>query len=580
MNKRKLSLIIILLIVIIIIIFLELNKQNKKKSYEIEKVTEYKYFLLYEDDKVGVINDKGNILIDPIYDSIQIPNPSKDVFICLYDYYSQTEDYKVKVLNAENKEIFTKYDKVLAIQLNGIANDIPYEKSALIYEKDGKYGLINFEGKILTKAIYDEIQGLTYKEGELLVKKGDKFGVINVKGAQIIKPEYNSIIADNYYDEENKYKFAGYIVSKNVNSNYNYGYIKYNGKMLLKPEYTSISRIIDINDTENIYLIVQNMTKYGLVKNKDIIVNLDYKQLDYNEDNNIIIARKNAKSGILDLQGKEIISIDYDELSINGIYVYTKKDNEEKYFDINGNEIQNQNYKSIFIVDNEKYYIFIDENSLYGILDKNKEILLESKYSYIEYLFDDYFIAYNNNLGVIDSKGNKIIDFKYDVLNKINNSNIIQAKNMSKNTTELFSKNIESIGIYNNAIINEKENYIEILYDGGKKYLDLNGKILENTEVYKNNKLFALENNGKWGFKNSNGNIVINCIYDEVTEFNEYGFAGIKKDNKWGVIDINSNIILEPIYELNNEPFFIDKYYRVYQGYGSIYYTNKGIIKD
>lgn len=577
MNKRKVALIIVILLIIIGIIgFLIINKENKK-TYEIEKVTEYKYFLLYKNDKMGVINEEGNIIIEPIYDSIQIPNPSKSVFICLYDYDSQTENYKVKVLNDKNEEIFTEYDKVLAISLNGIASDIPYEKSALIYEKDGKYGLINFEGKTLTKAIYDEIHGLTYKEGELLVKKDEKYGVINVKGAQIIKPEYNTIIADNYYNEESKYKYAGYIVSKNVDSSYNYGYIRYDGKILLKPEYTSISRIIDIEDTKNIYLLVQNTTKIGLIKNKEVILDFEYKELEYNKSNNILIARRNAKSGILNLDGKEILPLEYDELSINGIYVYTKNGEEEKYFDISGNKIENKNYKSISKVENGEYYLFVDENSLYGILNKDKNVLLEGKYSYIEYLFEDYFIAYNKGLGIINSKGDKIVDFKYDVLNKLNNSNVVQAKNVTKNTTELFSKDMKSIGIYNDATINEKDNYIEVIYENKISYFDFNGNELKNTDVYKNNKLFAVEENGKWGFKDLNGNIVVNCIYDEVTEFNEYGFAGIKKDNKWGVIDINNNIILEPSYELNNKnkPFFINKYYRVYYGYGSIYYTNE-----
>ena len=32
-----------------------------------------------------------------------------------------------------------------------------------------------------------------------------------------------------------------------------------------------------------------------------------------------------------------------------------------------------------------------------------------------------------------------------------------------------------------------------------------------------------------------------------VTEFNKYGFAGIKKGGKWGVVNIKGEIIQEPI---------------------------------
>lgn len=577
MNKRKIVAIIVIFIIIIAIGIIIINQNNKKRTYEIEEISEYKYFLLYENNKVGIIDTNGKVLIDAIYDSIQIPNPSKDIFICLYDYDSQTEEYKTKVLNEKNEEIFTEYEKVTAISLNGIASDIPYEKTVLSFENDGKYGLINLEGKIISKAIFDEIQGLTYKEGELLVKKDDKYGVINIKGAKIIKTEYDSIIADNYYDEENKYKLSGYIVGKKTDSGYNYGYIKNNGKLLLKEEYTSISRITDINDKDNIYLIVQDKSKVGVIKNKQTIINFDYKELEYDMTNNIIVAKKNAKLGILNLQGEEILPIEYDDLSIKGIYVYAKKDNQEKYFDISNGILKSESYKNMSKTNNGEFYLIIDENSLYGILNKEKQTILEAKYSYLEYLFEDYFIAYDKALGIINSKGENIIDFKYDVISKIGETNVVQAKNVTNNIIELFSKNMKSLGEYKDAIVTERDNYIEVNYQDKTSYFDFNGRELKNTEIFKNNELFSIELNGKWGFKNKNEDVVIDCIYDEVTEFNEYGYAGIKKDNKWGVIATNNNIILEPTYEFNgisNKPFFIDKYYRVYYGYGSVYYTN------
>ena len=576
MKKGKFIFIVILLIIIGVIV--TIVKQNNNKRFSIEEINEYNYFLLNENNKMGVIDSSGKIIIEPTYDSIQIPNPSKGVFICLYDYNSQTEDYKTKVLNEKNEEIFTKYEKVTAIPLNGIASDIPYEKNSLLFEKNGKYGVINLDGKVIVKANYDEIQGLTYKESELLVRKNNKYGVINSKGAVIIKPEYDSITADNYYTEKEKYAFSGYIVSKKTDENYNYGYIKYNGKVLLKPQYTNISRIIDIEDNENAYLIAQDKTKVGLIKNKDIVIDINYKELQYNKDNNILIARKNAKLGILDLQGKEIIPVEYEDLSINGENIYTKNEEEEKYFDKNGNEIQNTIYKCIYSIENGKYYLTINEDSLYGILDSNKQVLVENSYSYLEYLFNDYFIANDNNLGIINSKGEVVLDFKYNIISKIENSSVIQAKIVKDNSIELFSKDLKSIGIFENANIKKEDNYIEINSKNKTVYIDLNGNILENEELFKNNNLFSVQENGKYGFKDKTGKIVVNCVYDEVTEFNEYGFAGIKQDGKWGVIDQNKNIILEPTYEFENEstkPFFINKYYRVFYGYGSIYYTTK-----
>lgn len=575
MNKKKLVVLFIIVLAIIAIIFIiKANIDKSKRNYEIEKISEYNYFLMYENGKMGVIDKSGKTIIPPVYDSIQIPNPSKDVFVCLYDYNSQNEKYSSKVLNKNEEELFKNYDMVTALSLNGIASNIPFEKSVLLTKKDNKYGLINLEGKEVVKPEYDEIQCLTYKEGEFLVKKDNSYGVVNMNGYVIIKPKYNSVSADNYYNEECKYKKSGYIVSISNDSGYKYGYINYEGKEIIKPEYTSISRINEINDSNNVYLIVQDKTKVGLIKNKDIVIGVDYKELKYDKQNDVIIARKNAKSGIISLNGNVIIPIEYDELTVNGVYVYTNNNDVEKMFDIEGKTIEEGIYKGMTKVQNGKYYIAVDNDSLYELLDKNKNVLTNNKYTYLEYLFDDYFIANNNGLGIINADGEVVLDFSYDVLSKIDNTNIVQGGIISKNTIDLFSKELKKIGTYKNANISVHDDYIEVNSDDlNTLYLSFEGRKINTTEIYKNNTLFATQRNGKWGFIDKSGELIIDCIYDEVTEFNEYGYAGIKLDNKWGSLNTSGEVVEEPKYILTTKPFFINKYYRVYYGYGSVYYT-------
>lgn len=92
------------------------------------------------------------------------------------------------------------------------------------------------------------------------------------------------------------------------------------------------------------------------------------------------------------------------------------------------------------------------------------------------------------------------------------------------------------------------------------------------------NKLLADEKDSKWGFIDRNGNVIVEPQYEQVTEFNEYGFAGIKRDGKWGIINQDANIIVEPKYEIsqtNQIPEFLGKYYKVYYGYGESYFTDK-----
>ena len=61
-----------------------------------------------------------------------------------------------------------------------------------------------------------------------------------------------------------------------------------------------------------------------------------------------------------------------------------------------------------------------------------------------------------------------------------------------------------------------------------------------------------------------------------VTEFNEYGFAGIKKNGKWGSINSKGEVVQEPKYKISwTNPIFVGKYYQSEEWHGDTYFTNK-----
>lgn len=60
--------------------------------------------------------------------------------------------------------------------------------------------------------------------------------------------------------------------------------------------------------------------------------------------------------------------------------------------------------------------------------------------------------------------------------------------------------------------------------------------------------LASVQKNGKWGFIDNSGKVVIDVQYDEVKDFHE-GFAGVKKDGKWGFIDKTGQVIIDFKYD-------------------------------
>ena len=567
------NIIIVALIVAIVVgAFVYFIYTNGKK-YEVEKVSTYNYFVLRKDNLSGVIDRSGNTIIEAEYSDVIIPNPEKALYVCY-------EGENTKVLNERKEEILTDYQNVEPIQLQNLTSDLMYEKTVLKYEQDGKFGLVDFEGKRITKPIYESIEGLPYKEGELLVKQNEKYGVINIKGNKLVDIKYDKISVDGYYTSENSYKFAGYIISNTTDEGYRYGYINYDGKLLLDPEYNELSRVIGITDDENAYILCAKNGQFGIMKNDEELIPNEYQSIEYDESNKLFTIEKSKKFGIANLDGKIIVPTEYSQIDITGIYLYAQNSQGITVYNTSGTEANIDTNIAILNTSNEKYKIRIDnsDGTKYGVINDEGEQVIEEKYNYIEYLFDNYFIASNDQskLGVIDDDDNVKIELNNDALQKIEGANVIQASTTADGTTKLYSKDMTEICSMTNANVEVRNNYIKISNELDTRYFDKEGKELKNTEVYPNNTLFAKKEGDKWGFADKNGNTVVEAKYDKVTEFNEYGFAGVRLDGKWGVLNSKGEEVLAPTYTLNEEtePYFIGTYYRVQFGFGEFYYTD------
>ena len=127
------ALIIIAILIIVGIVVFVINTQKHKKITPTE-VSNYNYFVTEIDEKYGVIDKTGKTIIEPQYEYIQIPNPEKPIFVCLYDYNVETREYNSKVLNESGKEILTQYSKVQAIPNNNTSINNSYQTNILKYK--------------------------------------------------------------------------------------------------------------------------------------------------------------------------------------------------------------------------------------------------------------------------------------------------------------------------------------------------------------------------------------------------------------------------------------------------------------
>ena len=536
MKRKRNYLIPVTLFIIILIIGLVTGfivGRNAKYSIKLDEIEEadVNYYVLEKNDKYGVINKEGTVVIEPQYDGIKIPNPTKDTFICLVN----SENDTWKAVDSSNNQKWTSYNNVDAISIKAITSLVPYEKNVLKYQEGNLYGLIDFEGNKITDAIYEDISSVDYKEGYLKVKEQEKYGVINIKGTSIIDTAYDDITSDGYYSEEKKYEDACFILRIKTDDGYKYGCAKTNGEIMLDTVYNEISRITEIENSKDVYFITSLNGKYGLMKNSDEVIENDFRSISFDRTNTLLTVQKNTSFGVYDLEGNCVIPIDYDDIIVGGEYINAFKGENTVIFERNGNTVNTTNSSKEKVSDN--YSIIIDNNNNYNIVDKNDKVLLKDEYSYLEYFKDDLFIATNDSkTGLIKANGEIVVPLQYNTIQNVDGANCLQATLMDTNKTLVInSQGKVQEGLENASFIKE-EKYVKILSSSDVKYYTLDGNETK---------------------------IVVNCEYDFVSE-QKGNYAGIKKDGKWGIIDITGKIIKEPTYEISfNDVNFLGEYYEI-----------------
>ena len=470
LNITKVFAVIIAIAVIVMFIFMIKGLLTKEDTKG--KITSESYFVAYKDNKWGVINSQGNNVIDTAYaEMLIIPNNKVGVFICTYDVNYETGEYKTKVLNEKNEQIFTQYDKVEPIQNKDKDNNILYEKDLLKVEKNGEYGLINLRGKQILSIQYEDISTILGVRESLKIKKDDKFGIVNSDGKVIIEPQYKDI---TLLGDDNK---LGFIVKDETEK---YGIVNYSNEKIIDIKYDAIEKIY----ANDLYIVTIDGKQKVINKNNEDVLTAGFdtiKQILSTKENAVIYTSSN-KYGIMNLSGDVILKPEYDYLkeAKTGTFI-AQKNNKYGIIDIEGKEKVNFNYTSISYNDKADIYVAEGENFKADILNNNLEVKVS---------------------GIL-------ID------------------------------------------LNDTKGYLKIKNDEGYKYYNFKFEEKQEMEIYPNRTLFLSKNEGKYGYVDKSGAVIVDYIYDDAMDQNDYGYAAVKKDGKWGSIDNKGNIVQEPIYNLD-----------------------------
>ena len=329
-----------------------------KEREEITK--DYEYFALYSQNKWGIINQEGEVVIQPSYEEmIVIPDKTKDVFICIYNVNEETGTYQTKAINSKDETILTGYEQIEALDNIDKNSNVWYEENVLRIKKNGKYGLIDLNGKELLPAEYDEITVLEGIENSLIIKKDGKVGLVNDTGSVIIDANYKEIkgLGDTYKD--------GYIT---IDEQGKYGLISATKKQILENKYDEILQV----PLKEYYAIKENGKQKLINSNGEVLIDSGFDEIKSTTTNGIIFVKDNLY-GEMNTSGEVTIKADYQELKEVKEQIYIAKQN-NKYGIIDGlgNGLTAFEYDGMTY--NEKADLFFADDSEY------KTSIIDNKY--------------------------------------------------------------------------------------------------------------------------------------------------------------------------------------------------------
>lgn len=489
LNMKKVLAVVIALLVIVMFVFIIYKLVTNGKG---ERMTNNYYFTSFQDNKYGVINNKGQEVIAPSYQEyIVIPNNRTDIFLCTYDVDYSNNTYKTKALNSKNEEIFTDYENIEPIANYDSNNLISYEQNAIKVQKNGKYGIINIEGKEILPCEYDDLYSLKNTNNSILVEKDNKIGLVDSTGKVIIEPQYKEIrgLGTDYT--------SGYIVITEDNQ---YGVVDCNNQKVLDTKYQDIKSL-----TDNGTYVVKENNNWELVQRNDEVTFSDglknVKDVLGLKNGTVIIQNTNNKVGVISTTGETILNTVYDDIKFAFVDSY-----------------------------------IIEQNGKYGIAKKNDEIVLNPTYTTINYIQTADIIEASED-GITSNLLNSNLETKLTgILTEINTSRgyiKIRQDNENKYYNFRFEERSEKDINTSNTLFLDKQN-------DKYGYVDKDGKVVvdyQYDDATEQNEYgyAAVQKDGKWGAINEKGEEIVNPQYDFSNNIN-IDFIG-----EWHLGSVDSN---------------------------------------
>lgn len=517
----------------------------------------------------GLISDKGEVILSPVYADINVRKIGKKYFSIV-----QNSERKFGVFYEGKWLIPCDYDNIINIgslpifsvvlgdstfifdTLGQVIDFLPFQAK----EDYGNY-FIDFSNK---KHFWTPGAGLaSLPPNTSVVTKintvfkiksfNGKYSVVDEKG-QIVLNDYDAISVHNELDNG----IGCYLLRKNglwgiKDPTLQYGF---------EPQYTTLREII------NGRFLAKKEVLFGLVdyKNQEL---LPFEFDDAKASHGIISFRKNGKWGIFDINTLEkITDFEFEEIpdvkpeflvgKKDGLYgLYTKEgkplsneaftkppssfyqkgeflfgeENQKAIYSAKGVRMTEHEFSSMYYLENQgNNQLYLQANLPKGghvYFDKN---LKESKRAHYLIACPNGSVAVEQNglWRIEDSEGNKLSDRNYKSLLQIGLDRFYfqffagQDNSGTWHIVDIVGRSVYQFEAEEVGYLGGRGNIEQVYFKkSGKRYLlEMPGFITKELK-YENGEEGLVQSNGKYGYVDEAGKVIVPCEYDEVTDVGE-----------------------------------------------------------
>lgn len=498
-----------------------------------------------KDGKWGYIMETGEVFIEPVYD--------KATLFDEFGLAAVTLDGEQMWINENNIPIVEDIE-------GGIVQNADSEGLAIICS-EGKYGLTVYTGNMIQDCIYDSLETIPGYRGLYKAEKDGKYGIIDKDGKVVVDIQYEDF---NFFDEKHLGREQLELGNEQLKDlDYKKALEYYQGVLNLEgKEAEAYEHIASLYIMQEDYQEAQKILEEAIQKlsekeeePKDRLglfadmaeKHLEQEKKEESSGTNLYPVFENGKWGFKNKEDKTLISPIYDsikEYHSQGL-APVRKDGKWGFIDEKGEEVISCKFEDVKLFDDQGYAAFC-ENGKWGYMDMSGKVIVKAQYEDAGGFSGNGLasVKKDGKWGWINESGKVVIEPIYEMVSEFDKKGLAVVK-LDGIPTWINESGVELSKEEKTEVLSQDDEGYVIVKKGKKMLIEdfqgntlLKGKYDSIEKIPCWPDLYKVSKEGKYGCIDKNGNVVLELQYDDFTYYDQDHLAYFEKDENGNIVGI------------------------------------------